>query len=296
MVINGQALATLNVGYNASFQKGFDETTVNFEKFTSIIKSITKDQSYAWIGNLGSMKEWIGEREVQSLSASDYTIKNKSFERTIGVPRDDIDDDQYGVWNPVFQDMGQEAKRHPNRLSFEALREGFTNKCYDGLPFFSASHKNGEYEYSNKGTKKLTAESYNEARVSMMNIKKENGDPLGVVPDLLVVPPQLEHTARLIVKAEVIDGTTNVDKDTAEILVDPELATSPDAWYLLCTSRSLKPIIYQERKPCQFVTLVDEKDTNVFMRKEFLYGCDSRGNVGYGFPQMAYGSDGTVAG
>lgn len=58
MVINGRALATLNVGYNASFQKGFDETTVDFEKFTSNNQKYHKIKSYAWIGNLGSMKEW----------------------------------------------------------------------------------------------------------------------------------------------------------------------------------------------------------------------------------------------
>lgn len=53
-----------------------------------------------------------------------------NLERTMGSSKgDDIDDDQYGVWNPVFQDMGQEAKKeHPNALSFEALREDFTNK------------------------------------------------------------------------------------------------------------------------------------------------------------------------
>ena len=30
------------------------------------------------------------------------------------------------------------------------------------------------------------------------------------------------------------------------------------------------------------------------MRKTFLYGVDSRGNAGFGFWQMAYGSDGTA--
>lgn len=30
------------------------------------------------------------------------------------------------------------------------------------------------------------------------------------------------------------------------------------------------------------------------MNKKFLYGVDSRGNAGFGFWQMAYGSDGTA--
>ena len=38
-----------------------------------------------------------------------------------------------------------------------------------------------------------------------------------------------------------------------------------------------------------------ETDENVFMKKQFLYGADSRGNAGFGFWQMAFGSDGTGA-
>ena len=30
------------------------------------------------------------------------------------------------------------------------------------------------------------------------------------------------------------------------------------------------------------------------MKKQYLYGADSRGNAGFGFWQMAFGSDGTA--
>ncbi len=39
-----------------------------------------------------------------------------------------------------------------------------------------------------------------------------------------------------------------------------------------------------------------ETDDNVFMKKQFLYGADSRGNAGFGFWQMAFGSDGSAKG
>lgn len=61
-------------------------------------------------------------------------------------------------------------------------------------------------------------------------------------------------------------------------------------WYLLDTSRSLKPLIYQERQPFAFTGLDKPDDVNVFMRKEFIYGSDGRCNVGFGFWQMAFGS------
>lgn len=65
-------------------------------------------------------------------------------------------------------------------------------------------------------------------------------------------------------------------------------------WFLLCTKRPVKPLIYQQRKKAKFVSKTNETDDNVFMSKKFIYGADSRGNAGFGFWQMAYGSDGTT--
>ena len=127
----------------------------------------------------------------------------------------------------------------------------------------------------------------------MMSLKNSKGRPLALVPDLLVVPPALEADARDILVADFINGTKNTMQGTAEIHVEPRLA-SDSAWFLLCTKRPVKPLIYQQRKKAKFVSKTSETDDNVFMSKKFIYGADSRGNAGFGFWQMAYGSDGTT--
>ena len=137
-------------------------------------------------------------------------------------------------------------------------------------------------------------ESYMEGRSSIMSIKGDKGKSLKLVPDLLVVPPALEETARLILEADQIDGTTNVLKGTAKLHVEPALAEHPEYWFLLCTNRFLKPFIYQLRKKIKFTSLTRDTDENVFMLDEYLYGADGRSNAGYGFWQMAYGSTGEV--
>ena len=135
--------------------------------------------------------------------------------------------------------------------------------------------------------------AYKTARTSMMSLKNSKGRPLALVPDLLVVPPALEADARDILVADFINGTKNTMQGTAEIHVEPRLA-SDSAWFLLCTKRPVKPLIYQQRKKAKFVSKTNETDDNVFMSKKFIYGADSRGNAGFGFWQMAYGSDGTT--
>lgn len=296
MIVNQQVLATLNTGFSAAFNKGFAGVAPRYARIATTIPSSTSEQKYAWIGNFPKMKKWIGEREIQSMSAYDYVIKNEKFEATVSVKRDDIEDDQYGMYGAIVTALGQEAAKNPDDLVFKAVRKGFEQLCYDGKPFFSENHKNGEYTYSNKSTAKLSQESYAAARTAMMGVLGENGDSLGIVPDLLLVSPANEEKALMILKADYINGTTNVYKGTAELLVVPELASVPNAWYLLCTSMFLKPFIYQERKKIKFVSLTKDTDTNVFMKDEYIYGADGRCNVGYGFPQMAYGSTGEAQG
>jgi len=71
--------------------------------------------------------------------------------------------------------------------------------------------------------------------------------------------------------------------------------TDDNAWFLLDTSKPVKPFIYQERKKPVFVQQVDPQADDVFMRKKFKFGAEARAAGGYGFWQLAYGSDGTVA-
>lgn len=61
-------------------------------------------------------------------------------------------------------------------------------------------------------------------------------------------------------------------------------------WFLLDTSRSLKPLIFQKRKDYNFVQMTRPDDEQVFMSKQYRYGVDARVTAGYGFWQMAYAS------
>lgn len=130
-----------------------------------------------------------------------------------------------------------------------------------------------------------------------MSITGDKNKPLKLVPDLLVVSPKNEMVAKKILEASLIDGTTNITQNLAKIKVATELSgDNEDAWFLLCTKKFLKPIILQIRKKIKFDTLTKDTDPNVFLQKEYLYGCDCRDNAGFGFWQMAYGSTGKTSG
>ena len=66
------------------------------------------------------------------------------------------------------------------------------------------------------------------------------------------------------------------------------------AWYLLDTSRAVKPIIWQPREDYEFVALTRPDDAHVFVLDQFLYGVRARVNAGFGLWQMAYASRQTL--
>ncbi|MGG7567734.1 Mu-like prophage major head subunit gpT family protein [Rhodovulum sp. DZ06] len=71
----------------------------------------------------------------------------------------------------------------------------------------------------------LNAAAYQTARAAMMSFRADGGRPLGVRPDVLVVPPSLEGAARKILNSELGDGgMTNEWKGAAELIVSPFLA------------------------------------------------------------------------
>lgn len=295
MIVNPQNLRGIYVGFNTLFNKALTTIDPLYKKIATVVPSTTDVETYAWLGDIPGMREWIGDREIQNLAASGYTIKNKDFELTIGIPRNAIKDDSIGLYNPSIEMIAQSAAMHPDELVFALLPSGFKATCYDGKPFFSDKHEVGKKTFSNMGTAQLSLEAYIAARAGMMSLTNAKGRALNIVPDTLVVPPALEAKAREILVSDYINGTRNTMQGTAKPLVVPQLAGNDKAWFLLSTSRPLKPLIYQEREKVKFVSKTAETDDNVFMKKQFLYGAESRGNAGFGFWQMAYGSDGSAA-
>jgi phage major head subunit gpT-like protein len=295
MIINQANLSSLYRGFSAIFKEVFDNAPVLYTRVATEVPSTSREEQYNWLGRVPKMREWLGERMIQNLSAYSYTIKNRDWEATVAIDRNDVEDDTVGIYTPMVRALADASATHPDELVFDLLAGGFVNTCYDGRPFFDATHPSGSGTQSNKSTSALTSDSYAAARAQMMSLTDEHGKPLNTVPDLLVVPPQLEKAALEILAADLdVNGASNIYKQSADLVVAPYLSGSSTAWYLLDTKKAVKPFIFQRRKAPVFVSKDTPDDEGAFMKKEYVFGVDSRDNAGYGIWQLAYGSDGTV--
>lgn len=302
MLVNKASINAAFVALKTLFNNAFAGAPSNWEKIAMKVPSSTGSNLYAWLSSFPRMRRWIGEKHIKSLKAFKYTVVNEDFEATVEVDRNDIEDDQLGIYAPQAQMAGFSAKQLPDEIIFDVVNAAFTSPCYDDQYFFDTDHPVGDQSVSNKGTKKLSAASqalamagYGAARTAMGKFMDEDGRPLDITPTILLVPKALEDVGRALLTADRLeDGKTNIYKGTAELVVSGRL-TSDTAWFLLDTSRPVKPFIYQERKAPVFVQQTDAEADDVFNRKKFKFGAEARAAGGYGLWQTAFGSTGTEA-
>ncbi len=228
MDVNAANLKSLYTGFSAAFMSAFAGVNPLYTSVATIVPSTTAANEYGFLLDLPGFREWIGDRHVKSIANAGYTLRNKHYERTIGVNKNNIEDDNIGIYAPLFSDLGYGAAVFPEQLVWPMLKAGFTTNCYDGQYFFDTDHS---YLDENGNT------------ITVSNTQGGAGEP----------------------------------------------------WFLLDTSRPLKPLIFQSRKAFDKLVRKDrDEDENVFNKNEYQYGSDGRCSVGFGFWQMAFGSKQTL--
>jgi phage major head subunit gpT-like protein len=300
MIINADALARVYTAFSAVFNNAFQATETWYEQVAMTVPSNTRIMDYKFLLEFPTVREWIGDRQINALEPKTYQVEAKDWEATIEIERNDVEDEQLGLYNPIVAAMAEEAKRHPEKLVAELLNNGTTALCYDGQSFFATAHPVGEKTVSNfddadppseswylvdknraikpfifqlrrgvqlvrmdrpddehaflrrkfrygvdyRGaaayglwqlaycsTQELNATNYAAARAAMMSHTNAEDVPLGIKPNLLIVPPALEARAREILHAQFILGDlsvggskSNIWQGSSELLVLSELA------------------------------------------------------------------------
>lgn len=290
-------LVTLEKGLRADFMKAFDngEKPGEISPFIMETKSTANQEKYGWLGQVPGLIPWVDERQLKGILDFDYTIANVTYEATLQVFREEIEDDQLGAIKVRIGDLAVKAKQtHMRKLFFDALIAGTTDLCYDGQAFFSTSHSEGSsgtqsnYDSSGSGTSVANLKTdFIAARAGMRKLKDDQGDPLneGNMELYVVIPPDLEGAFDELLIADSISSTTNTLKGAAKKVVSSRL-TDADDWYLINGQGNIKAFVDQERRAVEFEAL--EKGEKAFMSNRFLYGISVRRGFGYGLWQKAF--------
>ena len=276
---------------NVQYGQTFTATPTWYEQVASVIPSSTRSNTYGWMARIPAMRQWVGPRTIHAVATHSRVVTNLPFELTDSLKSEDVRHDQFGLFNMNLQFMAQQAKKLADHQIANFLATN-TTTTYDGKVVFATDHPvlGGDVVGNSSASQKnlytstdLTFDNYAAVRAGMMGLLGEDGKPLNVTPSVLMVPPQLESKGKLVLEADFLGNTggtapqSNIWKGTAKLLVVPELAAKPYNWYLLDTTKPIKPLMWQQEMAPRFSYLVSPTDLPVFMQRDFVYGVEAWG-------------------
>lgn len=262
------------------------------EDISIIFNASGSATQHSWIEQLHGIHEWVGDRVLNNAKLGRLTVVNRDFENTVQVSRNDIEDDQYGVYAPLIGMLGSDAENLWKKLAIEALTGN--GEWADGNPFFCAGRTLGKSTITNAVTTALSRTALETAIAAMRGWTLHGGEPGEVRPDALLVGPSLEATAKQICEADLIaqDGAavSNVSPAKAlKVRVSQALVGGhANEWYVLGDKNGVKAVGLQKRKLPELTRLDQSTDQEVFMSNKFLYGVHARGEGFLTLPFLAY--------
>jgi phage major head subunit gpT-like protein len=284
--------------------------------YTKQTASAGTQNVYGWIGKLPKPRVWKGSRVVVRANPQTYTVVNMPYEHTLTIDRFHLDDDLMGIYQTQLPLQAKTVALLPNYWTRDLLENsgdqtGVKQLGLDGLTAFNTAHPINFYApgmgtYSNdftgggqtiNGT--LIGGSFSPTSFATlseygMTLKGEDGEPLGVYYDKAMVPAALKLEAELVLKsmsfAPPAWGTITGQVGAAdnplvrfgvEPIVNPYL-TNNQRWYMLDTTKSFKPLIWQVREAARMAQRVSENDPVVFDDHMYLWGWWGRAAPAFG--------------
>ena len=281
------------------------------EATSMLIPSTQEVETYAALGQVPGMREWIGGREAKKLLESDYQIRNKTFESTLEVSVDDLRRAKTGQLDIRISELTRRANGHWAKLLSDLLLIAGETVCWDGQYYFDDDHSEGD-----SGTQKnlLTATEVPKLNVGtataptvaemidailgvigyMLTYKDDQGEPLNEDAReflIMVGTPQLwAPLMGALGQAVIASGVTNVLGTLEEFRIrgsfNPRLSAKTANMIVFRTDSDVKPLIRQEEVPVEVAAIAEGSELE-FENNVHHYGVKAVRNVGFGFWQMA---------
>ena len=312
-LVTSDLLFLTQAGIKTEFTNAYLEKDENadWKAIATELPTTLPIQKYAWLGRGATMQKFGDEPLQQSVREIDYTLADSIWKGELVVERRALEDDQYGEVMMRARNLGQEPVRHWNELAYTGLPNGFASVGYDGQFFFNNSHQEGLSPIqSNITNNPLSDAALEAAETTMMAYVDDKGKPMRVVPNTLVVGPALARRAWNLVKSSVNvthvgDGTAGAGATAATpfnnyfegrymLVVNPYLIGAAACnWFLLDTSREVKPIVIQSRSDVPITLETDMDQPSAKIKEQYQFTARGRYVQGYGLWQLGYGSNAT---
>ncbi len=293
MEITQGNLQSVFTGLKATFAEAVQSTeTDQIKQLMEVVPSTTDTEHYPVATLLGDLEEVLDEVTITNIGRYVKSVPNRTFARIVQVKRNDIADDNIGVYRPGVRQLGRRAALYPLRLAVEALLAGFTDQWIDGQTVFSDNHTwVGGQSWSNRSNVALDADNFDAACLALESTLGPDGAALGLVPRMLVCGLQLRATAEELLEIQFLaNGASNRRYKRCDLMVVPRLGSS-NAWFVV-DHDPVKPMVLQDREGPEFTAKDSPDDDDAFYRELYAYKARRRCAVAILAPWLVQASAG----
>jgi len=279
---------------------------------SNLFNSDQASETYPFLGQSPSMREWLGGRNPKALAGNSLTIVNKHYEATLAIAIKDMRRDKTAQIQARIQEFVDQDTRHWGSLLTDFILAAPSTPCYDGQYFFDTDHSEGDsgsqsnditcdistYPAAQHGT--ITAPSVEEMQQSIMkgieailSFKDNQGQPMNDnAREFLVMVPVTLWAVATAATSSILTSSlaqnlnpNGMNGMTVRVEMNPRL-TWTDSFAVFRTDSPIKPLIRQsETAPA--LQIIDENSEHAFKHQEILVGIDTWRNAGYGYWQRA---------
>lgn len=299
-IVNSDFLNNVLTGFRLGFGRAF-EAASNLQPWRSIAMETTSTgdtESYNWLGTPPIMVDVTqGEIQIEGAFPFQYNLQNRTYKSAIEVKRASFEDDKFGMIATEIRQLGLEAARHPGQLLFQLFTSG--GLAFDGTAFFADTRvlgRSANIDNIQAGSGVTAAQIVADLgtnRGVMRLFQDDQGRPMNLTPNTIIVPAQLEGAMWQALNPGVV--TTPPIPATEDgswmaggylVMVNPYLTDAND-WYLLARNGEFRPFVYQERIAPTLEGITSPNSDEGVVRDRFIYSVRARYTVGYGDPRYA---------
>jgi len=295
MQITQGSLSSVFTGLQAKFLAALDAAeNPDIERLMDSVPSTTGSENYPTGALLGDLEEVLDEVTITGIGAFVQNVANRTFARAIEVRRDDIADDNIGVYGVPVQQLARRAAAYPLRLASDVLLSGFSDTWIDDTTVYSATHEwVGGTAWSNLQTTALDADALDEAILALETRTGPGGEPLALSANLLICSPAVRSAAETLLELlQSAAGASNRQYKKADLLVMGRWGSSTR--WLLMDIDPIRPLVLQDREGPEFTAQDNETDDAAFLREVYRYKARRRCAVAILAPWLIQASNGTT--
>jgi len=196
------------------------------------------------------------------------TFTHKEYPVKLPIRRTLLADNKYATVLDQVQQLATAAARKRERDAASVFNN-YSSSSYaggDGVALGSNSHplsphKSATTQSNLYASTALSATNVETVRQAMMAYTDDVGEIVGTIPDLLLVPPALENTAKTICETEGIvgyaDNDINPQRGRFSYIMWP-LLSSATTWFLIDSAMMKQSLFWFEREAPQ----IDPEDSD----------------------------------